>query len=159
MNRQLLNLNTHNEQQGFVLLFAIVVSAVIFFIGAGIFSIAYKELIISSLGKDSQKSIFMADSAIECTLQAYRDGKFDGSLASVGNFPCFGDSVAIGGGSMTDSLSFRLSLDDACARVSVSRETSKFVFFAQGYNKCNEDSPVENFPGLTERVYKVEVAR
>lgn len=161
MNKQLPILNNRNEQQGFVLLFAIVVSAVIFFIGAGIFSIAYKELIISSLGKDSQKSIFMADSAIECALQVYRDGKFDGgNLAIVGNFSCFGELVSIDGvDASTTSLAFRLSLDDACARVSVSRETSKFVFFAQGYNKCNEGSPVENFPGLTERVYKVEVPR
>lgn len=160
MNKQLLILNNRNEQQGFVLLFAIVVSAVIFFIGAGIFSIAYKELIISSLGKDSQKSIFMADSAIECALQAYRDGKFDGSLASVSNLNCFEETVDFENSSETDRTSFTLQLpdDDACARVTIQRETDKITFFSQGYNKCNNGTPVQ-FPGLTERVYKVEVAR
>jgi divalent metal cation (Fe/Co/Zn/Cd) transporter len=54
------------QHNGFVLLFALVVSAIIFFIGAGIFSISFKELMVSSISKESQKSIFAADSGVEC---------------------------------------------------------------------------------------------
>ncbi len=161
MNKQLLTSNNQNEQQGFVLLFAIVVSAVIFFIGAGIFSIAYKELIISSLGKDSQKSIFMADSAMECALREYARGTFDKTKnyasISTGGIKCFGDNTDIESSSSNDFIAFRWQpeKETGCARVSVDKTTSETIFFAQGYNQCSNGSPVENSPSLTERVYRV----
>jgi hypothetical protein len=49
----------NKQQDGFVLLFTIVVTAIIFFIGAGIYSLSFKELMVSSLSKESQKSIFL----------------------------------------------------------------------------------------------------
>jgi hypothetical protein len=153
-------LNQHQER-GFVLLFAIVVSAVIFFIGAGIFSIAYKELLVSSLGKDSQKSIFAADSAVECALQAYQDGQFDQS--SVQSFNCFGGSIKDLDNSTAGRPSFRIFFPDdgSCAKVTVDMITrlDQISFFSQGYNKCNSGNaePVTAYPGLTERVYRVDL--
>jgi Tfp pilus assembly protein PilX len=146
----------NSQEQGFVLLFAIVVSAVIFFIGAGIFSIAYKELLVSSLGKDSQKSIFAADSAVECALQAYQDGRFEGF--PITTFRCFDHDIIPDLGASVSNYSFRLPFDDgSCARVTVIKETGQITFFGQGYNTCvsSTASPVTSYPGLTERVYKV----
>jgi Tfp pilus assembly protein PilX len=148
-------------EQGFVLLFAIVVSAVIFFIGAGIFSISYKELIISSLAKDSQKSIFAADSAVECALQAYQDGQFDNS--PVESFRCFGNSVIEPSNQSTGITTFRINFPEnqSCAKVTIDDSNPDIItFFGQGYNKCIEDIAIPvSFPGLTERVYQVELGK
>lgn len=147
----------NSQEQGFVLLFAIVVSAVIFFIGAGIFSIAYKELLVSSLGKDSQKSIFAADSAVECALQAYQDGRF--ATSPVDPFVCFDKPVLDITNDSVNNASFRLSFNDgSCARVTIDTSvTGLITFFGQGYNKCTDQALPVQYPGLTERVYKVEV--
>lgn len=149
----------HSQQSGFVLLFAVVVSAVIFFIGAGIFSIAYKELLISSLAKDSQKSIFAADSAIECALQAYQDGLFDTANVNLDQYSCFGqfiDDTSSGASNKTFNVKF--PNEGTCARVTVDQSVSGLIrFFAQGYNKCSDYEPARSFPGLTERVYQVEL--
>lgn len=146
------------DHQGFVLLFSVVVSAVIFFIGAGIFAISFKELLISSLGKESQKSIFAADAGVECGLQADTDGRF----VDAGNFPpfqCFGAAIADSGTDGLNKFYFTIIYPDkTCAKVTAIKPydggPTLTTIYAQGYNKCNNDGPV-NFPGLAERVYKV----
>lgn len=140
-------------QKGFVLLFSVLVSAVIFFIGVGIFSISFKELLISSLAKESQKSIFAADAGVECGLQADTDGKF-ADPAVPAPFSCFGEEIQPQPyGYLTARFIIPFSENKTCAVVTVTKNTGTLIY-AQGYNKCNADGPVQ-FPGLAERVYKV----
>lgn len=56
----------HQKNRGFVILFAILVSAIILLISVGIFNIAQKEAVLSSYSRESQKALFAADAAIEC---------------------------------------------------------------------------------------------
>lgn len=157
-----IHISKNKHHNGFVLLFAVVVSAVIFFIGAGIFSIAYKELLVSSLAQDSQKSIFAADSGVECGLQAYQDNLFDNdNVVGLDTYSCFGQSINSSDSNPTTRI-FRIFFPDngSCARVSVNATIDNtIIFFSQGYNKCNPNTaePLINHPGLTERVYQVEV--
>lgn len=147
------------DHQGFVLLFSVVVSAVIFFIGAGIFTISFKELLISSLGKESQKSIFAADAGVECGLQLDTDGYFIDNTAYSEVFNCFGSVIANKYDNGINEFYFTLIYPDkTCAKVTTIKPYDGgpvlTTIYAQGYNKCNNDGPV-NFPGLAERVYKV----
>lgn len=143
----------NKHDRGFVLLFSVLVSAVIFFIGAGIFSISFKELLISSLAKESQKSIFAADAGVECGLQADTDGKFS-DPATPAPFVCFGESIQpTSDGYQRFSFTVPFTEDKTCAIVTVIKSIGTLIY-AQGYNKCNADGPVQ-FPGLAERVYKV----
>ncbi len=57
-----------STQKGFALLFAIIASSVLLSIGLGIWNIAFKELVLSSFGRESQVAFYVADSAIECAL-------------------------------------------------------------------------------------------
>src|SRR3989344_9145870 len=71
-NRKVSNITVHNNtvnyNSGFVILFAVVISSIIALIGAGIFSIAFKESILASTASESQVARFAADSGMECTL-------------------------------------------------------------------------------------------
>jgi hypothetical protein len=148
-----------SQEQGFVLLFSLVVSAIIFLVGAGVFSLAFKELLVSSLAQESQKSIFAADSGVECAL--YTDSvnnTFDGANSS-NPFSCFGISGITPEFNGT-YYEFSIPFDEphTCARVRVSLEDpepGRKTVISQGYNKCTSNAEPVQYQGLTERVYKV----
>jgi hypothetical protein len=142
------------KSQGFVLLFSVVVSAIIFFIGAGMYSIAFKELAVSQLTQDSQKSIFAADSGMECGYLV-RNAVFNG----VTTVECLGQTTQVIP-SFAGQRFFTLGFDnDSCVRVTIDQDTTnaRYMIYGQGYNKCVKDGdqwvPV-NYIGLTERVYR-----
>lgn len=56
------------RQRGFTLLLAALVSSVVLAVGAAIFSIAQKQLMLSSTGRDSQFAFYAADTIAECAL-------------------------------------------------------------------------------------------
>ncbi len=56
------------NQKGYAMLFTIIIVSVISVITAGLSSIAYKQLTLSSLAKDSQVATVWADNANECAL-------------------------------------------------------------------------------------------
>lgn len=61
-------------EAGFTLLMAALVSAVVLMLGSSIFSIAQKQIILSSIGRDSQFAFYAADTGAECAL--YYDIRF-----------------------------------------------------------------------------------
>ena len=149
--------SNNSSQKGFVLLFTLVVSAIIFFVGAGIFALSYKELLVSSISQESQKAIFAADAGVECALFAdtqFRSFKSDGSIEP---FNCFEKQI---NPSFPGEYDFWMPFDNStCARVHVrvdSPQEGQTTVISQGYNKCNDTGePLLNYPGITERVYKV----
>jgi hypothetical protein len=58
----------HNPRSGFTLLLAALVAAIVLSLGASIFSIAKKQVTLSSLGRDSQFAFYAADTIAECAL-------------------------------------------------------------------------------------------
>ena len=58
-----------SKKQGFVILIAIVVSALLVSMGIFISNIAYKELLLSTSTKSSQQAFYVADSVMECALK------------------------------------------------------------------------------------------
>lgn len=62
------------SQRGFTLLMAALVAAIVLMLGSSIFSIAQKQIILSSIGRDSQFAFYAADTGAECAL--YYDIRF-----------------------------------------------------------------------------------
>ena len=60
----------HTTQKGYAILFAVVIVSVISMIAIGLSNTTYKQLILSSVAKDSQVSFFQSDTATECALYA-----------------------------------------------------------------------------------------
>lgn len=60
--------NSFNHQSGFALLYAVLLTGIIFTIGLGLFSIITKQIVLSSIGANSQKAYYTANSAKECAL-------------------------------------------------------------------------------------------
>lgn len=56
------------KQRGFTLLLAALVAAIVLSLGASIFTIARKQVTLSSLGRDSQFAFYAADTIAECAL-------------------------------------------------------------------------------------------
>lgn len=54
--------------RGFTLLLAALVSSVVLALGTSIYELAQKEIMLSSVGRDSQFAFYAADTAAECAL-------------------------------------------------------------------------------------------
>ena len=65
------------DNRGFTLLLAALVASIALSLGASIYNIVQKQLILSSLGRDSQFAFYAADMATECAL--YWDVRTDKS--------------------------------------------------------------------------------
>ncbi len=63
-----------NTKRGFTLLLAALVASIVLALGSSIFTIAKKQVTLSSLGRDSQFAFYAADTAAECAL--YWDVRF-----------------------------------------------------------------------------------
>ncbi len=62
------------SQRGFTILLAALVASLVLTLGMSIFSIAQKQVVLSSLGRSSQYAFYAADTAAECAL--YWDSRF-----------------------------------------------------------------------------------
>ena len=57
-----------NQNNGFVLLFAVMLSSIILAIALGVASVALKEINFSTSAKDANNAFYSADTGIECAL-------------------------------------------------------------------------------------------
>ena len=84
----------NTRKKGFVILIAIVVSSLIVSMGIFISTVAYKELVLSTSAKSSQKAFYIADSVLECALRAdvrdliFDDSSINGKRANDIGFTC-----------------------------------------------------------------------
>lgn len=62
------------RQRGFTLLLAALIASIVLVLSSSIFSIAQKQVRLSSIGRDSQFAFYAADTAAECAL--YYDIRF-----------------------------------------------------------------------------------
>lgn len=143
-------------QRGFTLLLAALVASIVLALGSSIFTIARKQVTLSSLGRDSQFAFYAADTIAECAL--YYDVRFAAfatSSESVTMQPLTCDQVSAAPvllSSSPNSAQSKLSLtiftlDEAgnaqggnCAEVTVTKNpTAPYtVIHADGYSApCN----------------------
>ena len=68
------------QERGFTLLLAALIASIVLSLGAAIFTIAQKQLQLSSVGRNSQFAFYAADTASECAL--YWDVRYQYFAAS-----------------------------------------------------------------------------
>lgn len=146
MNKKNIKININN---GFVLLYTMVVSSIILAVAFGVTSIALKEANFSTSAKATNEAFFAADTGAECTLFYDKTN----NNAFIGNLIVPLDCV----GSSNDLSPLDLSLDspslkvwdftiynlgnsgESCAVVNVSKDlvlgTTKII--SKGYDDCN----------------------
>ena len=76
---------THNGQQAFALLFAMLIASIMISIGLAIFNITVKEIALSGAGRESQFAFYAADTGLECGLYWDKQNVFPTSTESAHN--------------------------------------------------------------------------
>jgi len=157
---------TEGSSKGFVMLFAVLVSSILLAIGLGIFSVTFKELLLSSSDRESQVAFYAADSGSECAL--YWDIVYPGYTRSIfgrveagpvitpaisgsGVASCAGvdinDVWQTTAGVAPIITTFDVAFENgACAKVTVTKDydsvagESTTVIDSRGFNTCDEGS-------------------
>ena len=151
---------TKETNKGFALLYTSLLATLLLSLSISMGYIIRKELILSSMARESQKAFYMADSSAECAL--YWDFKHDvfniTSATTSSSITCQGVSLAnselsgarydgvpgLGGASVT-----RFEIENpsgkTCAIVTVTKSNTapRTKIEAEGYNTlCNSDSRI-----------------
>ncbi len=63
-----LGIKKNAHERGFTVLFAALVASLVLTLGISVFTIAQKQLILSSIGRNSQYAFYAADTGAECAL-------------------------------------------------------------------------------------------
>jgi len=91
MNKEL---RIKNNSAGFTLLLASLIASLFLSVGLSMFTIAQKEIILSSLGRDSQYAFYAADTGAECALYwDFKDAFNPDSDAPFAGASCNGQAI------------------------------------------------------------------
>lgn len=135
------------NQKGYAILFTVIIVSAISVIAAGISNAIYKQIVLSSLARDSQTAFYMADTASDCALL------FDMEIMNtitdfelLENYPwfCGGFNMNVnpeisGNYTIEPSGSDGSSLTP-CYRVSTTKNGNSTTIIANGYNICNKNN-------------------
>jgi len=131
------SLSATAQPRGFTLLIAVLVASLMLVLAGSMFNLVQKELILSSIGKDSQFAFYAADSALECAL--YWDFRLQAFSDPAGGIPIVCNNVAIGSiayQGLEIPMTFQFDSGGYCAKVSVVKHASypRTTIQARGYN-------------------------
>lgn len=104
-----------SKERGFTLLLAALVASIVLALGTAIYSIAIKQLTLSSLGRDSQFAFYAADTMAECAL--YNDIRLGAFATSTSGGNC----------------SFQVTCNNEPECVQVSSDQSQYQGGSQSY--------------------------
>lgn len=139
------SMHPRSGERGFTLLLASLVSSVVLTLGISIFQIAYKQVILSSTGRDSQFAFYAADTGAECAL--YWDFRHDyfGTTTPPGDALCAEQVLLMSGRSDTlpYTIVYQFEANGYCADVSVRKSGSDphTIVHADGYSTTCADLP------------------
>ncbi len=134
---------TSNKQKGFTLLLAVLVSSIVLSVGLAIFSLTFKELRLSSAGRESQFAFYAADSGIECALYHDQRANAFSTTSPSSSITCNNTSLPVTSSTPipgTYVRTFSLVLDSAsnryCSNVTVTKTDGDTAISARGTNTC-----------------------
>ncbi len=149
---------TRESQRGFALLFAVLTGSMLLAVGLAIFSIALKELDLSTAGRESQYAFYAADSGLECALYYDSEGVFPengedegfspASVVCPNNLQFLENASSADADSAITTFTFEIPQSDSittpCAIVSVEKEAVagsaegevSTTIVSRGYNTC-----------------------
>lgn len=143
------------RRRGFALLFAVLASSVLLLIAAAIWNISFRELVLSSYGRESVIAFYAADTGAECAL--YWDIKTDAfSTTTSSNIDC-GTSQSlppVGGGgnsnpiSTVNNINLGGQVNSPCVNIQVTKQYSGTpkalvtTIQSYGHNSCDTSDPM-----------------
>ena len=157
------NFELRTSQRGFTLLFAILVSGLLFAMGMAIANLALKEIILSSAGKQSEIAFFAADTGAECALYwdlrrvAFPDHQGPQPAA----ISCTGSTVTptvTQASANRATVQFTLDTASYCAVVTVAKTRSPVaatVIESRGHNDPDCSGSARDNPARVERALRV----
>ncbi len=132
---------------GFTLLFAVVVAGMVLVAALGVYNIMLKEFKLSGFIKESQMAFYAADSGAECVF--YWDIKMRAiSTTTTSNINCLNQTKSVGGALVS---SFNLTFDNGtCSTIIIDKTNFPITIVkSYGYNTCDTSSS-----GRVERAVK-----
>lgn len=133
------------KQNGFAMLFTVLIVTLILSIALGISNLSFKQTILSSLAKDSQISFYEADTAVECGL--YYDTitlsfplDIDPGSAPK-SIDCGNDTFLID--DTTSGMNYLIYKQDGagsgtCSSILFDKTTGENIIQGRGYNICTD---------------------
>lgn len=139
--------------RGFTLLIAVVMTSVILSVGLALLDIAYKQVVLSSVARQSQYAFYAADSAMECALywdQKFNAFAFDDSQYSPTNTITCGNTtltLSTSKSGATRTTTFNTACQNGVtgsvrvvkSHTSACSGLSTNCIYASGFNTCNAD--------------------
>ncbi|OHA15475.1 MAG: hypothetical protein A3A10_02245 [Candidatus Tagabacteria bacterium RIFCSPLOWO2_01_FULL_42_9] len=126
---------------GFTLLFSVLIMSIALAITLGFSGFVIRELIVSGLGRESQKALFASDSGMECAI--YWDVKYNSfATSTVSNIRCAGSDYAVGGISGVSNFTLNFA-NGTCAEVLVDKVSAypDTLIESRGRSPCSSGSP------------------
>ena len=121
------------KSAGFTLILSLIVVSAILTVGFGVSGIIIKQMIFSSIGRDSDVAFYAADTGIECALYWDKEKAFDSTTYSI---DCA--NITINGSMVASTTSFILNFSNSsCVSVLVDKSSivsPKTKIEAKGYN-------------------------
>jgi len=159
--------NTLKKEDGFTLVFSIFLSTIVLTITISMMNVLYKQLVLSTVDRESQVAFFAADTGMECA--EYWDFRSDlnGSAtssafinANLGSLPsdlsCAGQNIRTTVGSAGETAFYfepsaetttfylnNIGGGNACATVTVTKNSflNKTKIESRGHNRCLASDP------------------
>jgi hypothetical protein len=151
------------SRSGFVILFAVTISAILLAIALGVANIAFKEVRFGTSARDSNDAFFAADTGAECALinDKYSAHSFVSSGGS-GTVSCLGGTISLSGAypAWTFVVGGLGSSGNGCAKVSVTKDTTiptaiRTTVVSTGYNIGDFSACASSSQNRTAREVKV----
>ncbi|MFA6257803.1 MAG: hypothetical protein WC671_02200 [Candidatus Paceibacterota bacterium] len=141
---------------GFVILFAVTLSAIFLSIALGVTNIAFREIKFSTSAKNTNDAFFAADSGIECAMV---NDKSTGSSfldVPISTMICLGGIISIIKNDLSPYWSFELSGlgggEQGCAKVTMDKtDPSITKVISKGYSNNGSDTSCQPTFNSTER--------
>lgn len=139
-------------QQGFVILFSVLIAASILLIGFGMYSASYKSTVLSSVARESHVAFYAASTGVECALL----GIMQNQQMPWNDISCVFNNISpVATSGNIVSFAFPMP-SNGCGNVGITDTGSTTVIRSRGYNICTANyAPDINDPLLVERVLEV----
>ncbi len=177
-NKKILISSTESKQAGFVLLYAVLVTLVVVTVGVIIMNIITKQIILSSIGKNSQLAAYASISGVECAKYWRSSSNLPfGSLGITSNpdgtesesftppsgpvtiYCSEADDITLPYDGNPDEFRGSWTIEfnwGGCANIEVVHNIQGMTIQSSGYNVGSKNNCPGSSPRLTERTILIE---
>jgi hypothetical protein len=122
----MMKMKKNNKQNGYTLLFAVLVSSLVLSVGISILTIGKKEFLLSTAARESVHAFYAADTGLSCAVYWDSQSKFSTSTPNLDPIPCGGSysnrlfmTGPEAGGEYKTFFHIKNGDNGSCARVTV----------------------------------------